>query len=105
MNQRKSFIELFGMSALFVLLSLLGLLWDVVSRLLFNGIDGIFLAGICLMMAGIFSLEIYVTARASGLLGTAEKKPAAPAAAAPAKPAAVSAAGPSPNAPSSGETK
>lgn len=104
MDQKESFIELFGMSAVIVLLSLVGLVWDVASRLLFNGIDGIFLAGICLMIAGIFSLEIYLTARVSGLLGSA-KKAEAPAAAVPAKPVAASAAGPSANAPSAGETK
>jgi hypothetical protein len=102
MDQKKSFIELFGMSASFVLLSLLGLVWDVTSRLLFNGIDGILLAGICLMMGGIFSLDLFLTARASGLLGS---KKAEPAAAAPAKPVAASAAGPSANAPTAGEAK
>jgi hypothetical protein len=104
MDQRKSFIELFGMSAVFVLLSLVGLVWDVTSRLLFNGIDGIFLAGICLMMGGIFSLDLFLTARASGLLG-ATNKSEAPAAAAPAKPVAASAPGPSASAPPSGEPK
>jgi hypothetical protein len=102
MDQKKSFVELFGMSALFVLLSLVGLVWDVASRLLFNGIDGIFLAGICLMMGGIFSLDFYLTARASGLLGS-PKKTEAPAAAPP-KPVAAST-GPSATAPPAGETK
>jgi hypothetical protein len=104
MDQRKCFIELFGMSALFIVLSLVGLVWDVTSRLLFNGIDGIFLAGICLMMGGIFSLDFYLTARASGLLGSA-KKAEAPAPAAPPKPVAASAAGPAANAPPAGEAK
>src|SRR4029077_10440193 len=104
MDQRKSVIELFGMSALFVLLSLVGLVWDVTSRLLFNGIDGIFLAGICLMMGGIFSLDLFLTARASGLLGAA-KKAETPDAAAPAKPVAPPAAGPSASAPPAGEPK
>jgi hypothetical protein len=104
MDQRKSFIELFGMSAVFVLLSLVGLVWDVTSRLLFNGIDGIFLAGICLMMGGIFSLDLFLTARASGVLG-ATNKAEAPAVAAPAKPVAGSAPGPSGSGPPAGETK
>jgi hypothetical protein len=104
MDQRKSFIELFGMSAVFVLLSLVGLVWDVTSRLLFNGIDGIFLAGICLMMGGIFSLDLFLTARASGLIGAA-KKAEPPAAAAPAKPVAASAPGPSASGPPAGEPK
>jgi hypothetical protein len=103
MDLKQSFIELFGMSALFIVLSLVGLVWDVTSRLLFNGIDGIFLAGICLMMGGIFSLDLFLTARASGLLGS--KKMEVPAVAAPAKPGATSAGAPPANAPPAGETK
>jgi hypothetical protein len=44
-----------------ILLSLFGIVWDIWSRLLTNGVDGIFLLLICLTMAGAFSLELLAT--------------------------------------------
>lgn len=88
-------MELAAISVLMVVLSLVGIVWDLASRLLFSGIDGILLLIICLMMGGVFTLELYlVGARAGwvpaiGPFKKAEKGTAPPAkAAAPPRPAA-----------------
>ncbi|MFZ0211159.1 MAG: hypothetical protein WBE20_10995 [Candidatus Acidiferrales bacterium] len=54
-------IEVLAFSVVLVLLSLLGLIWDVTSGLIASGVDGILLALVCLMMGGIFSLQILYT--------------------------------------------
>jgi hypothetical protein len=41
-----------------VVLSIVGLVWDFWSGLIQNGMDGILLLFICLMMGGIFSLQL-----------------------------------------------
>lgn len=41
-----------------VLLSVLGVVWDFVSGLIFSGVDGILLLLVCLMIGGVFSLQI-----------------------------------------------
>lgn len=82
-------IDLMVISALFVLLSVWGIIWDITSGLLAGGIDGIMLLFVCLMMAGIFSLMLLVQAQAAGFIpafGGAKAKAASTAA--PAKPAA-----------------
>ncbi|HEV2287518.1 MAG TPA: hypothetical protein VGR81_01035 [Candidatus Acidoferrales bacterium] len=54
-------MEVLAFSVILVLLSLLGLVWDVASGLITSGVDGILLALVCLMMGGIFSLQILYT--------------------------------------------
>jgi hypothetical protein len=70
MRFKKEMIELAAMSAVLVLLSIVGLVWDVASGLLVSGIDGIMLAGICLMMAGVFSLLLFGELRQAGVLSS-----------------------------------
>ena len=88
-------IEIAVISAVFILLSIWGIVWDFTSGLLMSGIDGIMLLFVCLMMAGIFALMLLLELQKAGILpafGGAKAKaaPAAkPAAAAPpAKPPA-----------------
>lgn len=52
-----------------VILSVLGLIWDVTSGLIASGVDGLLLLLICLMMGGIFSLQLFLLARQRGFLG------------------------------------
>lgn len=51
-------IEVAAVALVMVLLSVLGLVWDFASGLITAGIDGIFLLLICLMVGGIFSLQL-----------------------------------------------
>lgn len=80
----------------FVLLSVVGIIWDFTSGLLTSGIDGIMLAAVCLLIVGIFSLMLLMVLHQAGLLPKFGKvKPAAvPAAAKPAVPPAVKPAAP-----------
>jgi hypothetical protein len=81
MNLKTNQIELIVISSLFILLSLWGIIWDVSSGLLASGIDGIMLLAICLMMGGVFSLQLLLIARSSGWVTfPARKSAAAPAA-------------------------
>ncbi len=83
-------MELLILYAVLVLLSLLGIVWDISSGLLTSGLDGIFLLLVCLSMAGVFTLMLLHTAKTAGFLKpvklfrrkAAEEKPAEPAAAA-----------------------
>lgn len=89
---RANWIELSLVCALFVALSLIGIIWEITSGLLTSGIDGIMLLFICLMMGGIFSLMILMMVYQAGVLPFFRAKPAAqaapkPAATAPAAPA------------------
>jgi hypothetical protein len=55
-------LEVGVIALVMVLLSLLGVVWDIASGLLISGIDGIFLLLVCLMMGGVFSLQLlYLT--------------------------------------------
>ena len=45
-----------------VLLSLLGLIWDFASGLITSGVDGILLLLVCLMIGGVFSLQLLYSA-------------------------------------------
>ncbi len=86
-------IEIVVISAVFILLSVWGIVSDFTSGLLMSGIDGIMLLFVCLMTAGIFALMLLVELQKAGIVpafGKAKAAPAAkPAAAAPpAKPAA-----------------
>ncbi|MFY9529743.1 MAG: hypothetical protein WAR24_12605 [Candidatus Acidiferrales bacterium] len=80
MNPKTNQIELAAISGLFVLLSLWGIVWDVTSGLLASGIDGIMLLAICLMMGGVFSLELLLIAHGVGWVKFPGKSAAAPAA-------------------------
>jgi predicted lipid-binding transport protein (Tim44 family) len=51
-----------------IVLSVIGLASDFVTRLL-SSVDGLLLLMICLMMAGIFSLMLFVLAQEAGWLG------------------------------------
>jgi fatty acid desaturase len=94
---KANWIELSVICALFVVLALIGILWDITSGLLTSGIDGIMMLFICLMMGGIFSLMLLIMAHQAGLLpffrsgakakAQAEQKPAAAARATAAPPA------------------
>ena len=55
-------IEVAVFAFVIVILSLLGLIWDFTSGLLTSGIDGILLLLVCLMMGGIFSLQLLILA-------------------------------------------
>jgi hypothetical protein len=95
MGFRSEIFELVGLNAVLVLLSLIGIIADIGTRLLFNGIDGILLLSISLMMAGIFSLQIFMDLKAAGYIGSpaaASAKPAPAAKAATPSPAAAPAA-------------
>ncbi len=94
MSPKEGVLERMTMSAVVVLLSLGGIVWDVGSGLLFSGIDGIMLLAVCLMMGGVFSLMMLNVARSAGLLGSIKrfgrKRAEAPAAASAASPASSS---------------
>ena len=53
-------IEVAIFSLVIVALSLLGLIWDITSGLITSGVDGLFLLLVCLMMGGIFSLQLLI---------------------------------------------
>jgi pyruvate/2-oxoglutarate dehydrogenase complex dihydrolipoamide acyltransferase (E2) component len=74
---RANWIELSVICALFAVLALIGIVWEITSGLLTSGIDGIMLLAICLMMGGIFSLMILVMVYQAGVLPFFRAKPAA----------------------------
>lgn len=83
-------VECAVIAALFVLLSVLGIIWDIASGLLASGIDGIMLLFVCLMTAGIFAFMLLLELQRAGIIpafGGGKAKAAA--AAAPAKPTAA----------------
>jgi hypothetical protein len=94
MNPKEGVIELMVICGVVVLLSLGGIVWDVTSRLLFNGIDGIMLLLVCLTMGGVFSLFMLAIARSAGMLESVKlsQRKAADAPAASPAPAASSSA-------------
>jgi len=105
MSPKGNWIELVGISALFVLLSVWGIIWDITSGLLAGGIDGIMLLFVCLMTGGIFSLLLVLQLQQAAILPNfGSSKAAAGAAAAPAK-ATPPAAKPQPEAQPTAQTK
>jgi hypothetical protein len=68
MTPRGNSFELIAVCVFFVLLSLLGIVWDITSRLLVSGIDGIMLLFVCLMTAGIFGIMLLVELHQADLL-------------------------------------
>lgn len=53
-----SMLEAIIFAVVIILLSLLGLIWDVASGLITSGVDGLLLLLVCLMMGGLFSLQL-----------------------------------------------
>lgn len=51
-------LEVGVIAIVMVVLSVLGIVWDLASGLITAGIDGIFLLLVCLMMGGVFSLQL-----------------------------------------------
>jgi hypothetical protein len=101
MFDRQNNLVLLAICVIFALISLAGIIWDITSGLLTSGLDGIMLIMICLMIGGVFSLEILVVADDAGWIklptlipppAPAKPKPAAAAAPAAPKAAAVPAA-------------
>ena len=102
-SPKANWIELSVICGLFVVLALVGIIWDITSGLLTSGIDGIMMLFICLMMGGIFSLMILMMVHQAGLIPflrppakgsepSAQKVPAPSPVATPAAPKAVAAA-------------
>jgi hypothetical protein len=93
MFDRQNNLVLLAICVIFTLLSLAGIVWDITSGLLTSGLDGIMLIMICLMIGGVFSLEILVVADDAGWIKLPNLIPA-PAPAKPKPAAAASAAAP-----------
>ena len=51
-------LEVGVIAIVMVVLSVLGIVWDLASGLITAGIDGIFLLLVCLMIGGVFSLQL-----------------------------------------------
>jgi hypothetical protein len=83
MNGQENEAELAIMSAVMILLSILGIIAGF-SRGLFGGIDGLLILGVALMILLIFSLLLLVQANEQGWIGKSRKDegPARPTAAA-----------------------
>ena len=73
MKPKSNWIELSALCALFILLSIWGIVWDISSGLLTSGIDGIMLLFICLMMGGLFSLMLVVMLWQGGIIPVFKK--------------------------------
>jgi len=67
MTPKENSFELIIVCTLFVLLSLLGIAWDLESRLLVSGIDGIMLLFVCLLTLAIFGITLLVVLVQAGL--------------------------------------
>jgi hypothetical protein len=80
MNGQENEAELAIMSAVMVVLSLLGIVAGF-SRGLFGGIDGLLILGIALMILLIFSALLLVQAKQQGWIGKHHKEAGPPAAA------------------------
>jgi hypothetical protein len=59
-------VELAALSLVLLALSVVGIVWDIASGLLVTGIDGILLLLVCLMMGGVFTLELFLVGRQAG---------------------------------------
>jgi hypothetical protein len=68
MNGKENPLELIVMCAVVILLSLLGIAAGF-SRDLFGSMDGILMLGVCLMMALIFALLLFVLVKDQGWIG------------------------------------
>ena len=68
MNGKENPIELLLICAVMVVLSILGVVGGL-SRRLFGGLDGLLMIAVCLMMALIFAILLFVLAKERGWLG------------------------------------
>jgi len=68
MTPKENSFELILICMFFVLLSLLGIVWDIESRLLVSGIDGIMLLFVCLTTLAIFGIMLLVVLVQAGIL-------------------------------------
>ena len=80
MNGQENEAELAIMSAVMIVLSILGIVAGF-SRGLFGGIDGLLILGIALMILLVFSLLLFFQALQLGWLGKRHKEDGPPAAA------------------------
>lgn len=71
-NTMRAALALLGICAFFILLSVAGLASDLITRLL-GSIDGLLLAMVCLLIAGLFFLMLVVLAFEAGLLHSRHK--------------------------------
>jgi hypothetical protein len=76
MTQKGNWIETGSICVLFILMCLVGIVWDVTSGTLRSGVDGIMLVAICLMMAGIFALMLLMVMHQAGVLPSFRKSDA-----------------------------
>ena len=67
MSEKKFTFELLGISAVLVVLSVLGILSAFLTHV-FDSMDGLLLLAVCLMMAGIFMLMIFWFLKDAGWL-------------------------------------
>jgi hypothetical protein len=56
-------LEVAIISLVMIVLSVLGLVWDFASGLIASGVDGLLLLLVCLMIGGVFSLQLLLLAR------------------------------------------
>jgi thiol:disulfide interchange protein len=56
-------IEAVAFAVVITVLSLVGLVWDITSGLITSGVDGLLLLLVCLMMGGLFSLQLLLLFR------------------------------------------
>lgn len=68
MNEQEKPVELLVMCAVIVVLSVLGVIGGLSTRLI-GSLDGLLMLAVCLMMALIFSLLLLVLAKEHGWLG------------------------------------
>jgi hypothetical protein len=68
MTSKSVSFELAAICALFILLAILGAVWDFTSGLLGSGIDGILLLIVCLLALAIFGIMLLVELVGAGIL-------------------------------------
>ena len=81
MTPKGNSFELIIVCVFFVLLSFLGIVWDIESRLLVSGIDGIMLLLVCLITLAIFGIMLLVVLVQVGVIpvpGSKSKAATAP---------------------------
>ncbi len=71
-NTMRAALALLGICGFFILLSVAGLASDLITRLL-GSVDGLLLAMVCLLIAGLFLLMLVVLAFESGFLPSRHK--------------------------------
>lgn len=68
MTSKSVSLELAAICAFFILLAVLGAVWDFTSGLLTSGIDGIMLLIICLLILAIFGIMFLVELVGAGII-------------------------------------